>query len=79
VLAFEIARQLENNGDKIAKIILIDPNFQNKEAMKDLEQYWPLLKEKHTQYMLYYQSQCNHGVIIDCCIMRTSKGLIKLT
>jgi non-ribosomal peptide synthase protein (TIGR01720 family) len=64
VLAFEIARQLENNGDKIAKIILIDPNFQNKEAMKDLEQYWPLLKEKHTQYMLHYQSQCNHGKYI---------------
>ncbi len=27
VLAFEIARQLENNGDNIAKISLVDPIF----------------------------------------------------
>jgi hypothetical protein len=32
--------------------------------MKDLEQYWPLLKEKHTQDMLHYQSQCYHGKYI---------------
>ncbi len=61
VLAFEIARQLENNGDTIAKIILVDSYFNYKKAIKaQCHEFSPLINKK-LQKNINAKYQCNHG------------------
>ncbi|MCK5817811.1 MAG: hypothetical protein KAH18_00865, partial [Psychromonas sp.] len=60
VLAFEIARQLENNGDKISKIILIDPYFNYKKVIEALCQDFPKFQTHKLQDNINYQYQCNN-------------------
>ena len=61
VLAFEIARQLENNGDNIAKIILVDSYFNYKKAIKaQCHEFSPLINKK-LQKNINAKYQCNHG------------------
>ena len=59
VLAFEIARQLENNGDNIAKIILVDSNFNYNKAIKaQCHEFSPLINRK-LQKDINAKYQCN--------------------
>ncbi|MCK5820113.1 MAG: hypothetical protein KAH18_12950, partial [Psychromonas sp.] len=60
VLAFEIARQLEKNGDQISKIILIDPYFNYKKVIEALCQDFPKFQTRKLQDNINYKHQCNN-------------------
>ncbi|MCK5819069.1 MAG: hypothetical protein KAH18_07410, partial [Psychromonas sp.] len=59
VLAFEIARQLEMNCNKISKITLIDSRFSMKKVINNLSKKFPSFNKKQTQEDINTKYECN--------------------